>query len=53
VRTTPGTVSIQIMRASDAALSAFAMTNETYQPTVPAELQTRQKRRHPRLSCCL
>ena len=47
VKTTPGTVSVQIMRASDAALSAFAMTNETYQPTVPAELQTPSKAQAP------
>jgi peptidyl-Asp metalloendopeptidase len=47
VKSTPGTVSVQIMRASDAALSAFAMTNETYRPTVPAELQTPPKEKAP------
>ena len=35
------------MRASDAALSAFAMTNETYRPSVPAELQTPAKEKAP------
>ena len=47
MKSTPGTASVQIMRASDAALSAFAMTNETYRPTVPAELQTPAKEKAP------
>jgi hypothetical protein len=36
----PGTTGVHVMRAPDAALSAFAMTNEPYRPTVPAELRT-------------
>jgi hypothetical protein len=36
-----GTVSVQVLQAPDAALTAFLMTNEiTYKPSVPPELQT-------------
>jgi hypothetical protein len=47
VKSTPGTVDVQVLRATDAVLSAFAMTNETYRPTVPAELQTPSKAQAP------
>ena len=47
MKSTPGTVGVQVLRAPDAALSAFAMTNETYRPTVPAELQTPPKEQAP------
>jgi len=49
VKSTPGTVTSRCCELSDAALSAFLpMTNETYRPTVPAELQTPTKAQAPR-----
>jgi peptidyl-Asp metalloendopeptidase len=47
VRSTPGTVDVQVFRAPDAALSAFAMTNETYRPTMPTEPHTPSKEKAP------
>jgi hypothetical protein len=47
IKSTPGTVGVQVMRAPDAALSAFAMTNETYRPSVPAAQQTPPNEKAP------
>jgi peptidyl-Asp metalloendopeptidase len=47
VKATPGTVGVQVLQVPDSALTAFAMTNETYKPTVPAELQTPSKPHAP------
>jgi peptidyl-Asp metalloendopeptidase len=47
VKSTPGTMGVQVLRIPDSALSAFAMTNETYRPTVPPELQTPPKEQAP------
>jgi hypothetical protein len=43
----PGTVGVHVLRVPDSALAAFAMTNESYQPTVPPELQTPTKPQVP------
>jgi hypothetical protein len=40
LKATPGTVGVHVLRVPDSVLTAFAMTNETYSPTVPPELQT-------------
>jgi hypothetical protein len=47
VKATPGAASVQVLEAVDAALTAFALTNETYKPVVPAELQTPPKQQAP------
>ena len=40
---TPGVVGVGVLRIPDTVLTAFAMTNESYRPTVPTELQTPSK----------
>jgi peptidyl-Asp metalloendopeptidase len=47
VKATSGAVAVQVLQAADAALTAFAMTNEAYKPVVPAELQTPPKQHAP------
>jgi len=47
VKAAPGTAGVQVLQAADAALTAFAMTNETYKPVVPAESQTSTKPQAP------
>ena len=47
MKTTPGMVGVQVLRIPDSALTAFAMTNERYNPTVPPELQTPTKEQAP------
>ena len=47
IKTTPGMVGVQVLRVPDTVLTAFAMTNESYRPTVPAELQTPTKEQAP------
>jgi peptidyl-Asp metalloendopeptidase len=47
VKATPGTVGVQVLQVPDSSLTAFAMTNEMYKPTVPAELQTPSKPHAP------
>jgi hypothetical protein len=39
MKTTPGMVGVQVVHIPDSVLTAFAMTNEVYNPTVPPELQ--------------
>jgi hypothetical protein len=41
--TAPATVGVHIVRAPDAVITAFAMTNETYTPSVPPELWLAKK----------
>jgi hypothetical protein len=43
MKSTPGIMGVQVLRIPDSALTAFAMTNESYNPTVPPELQTPSK----------
>jgi hypothetical protein len=43
----PGTVGVQVLRVPDNVLTAFAMTNESYNPTVPPELQAPKKEQAP------
>jgi peptidyl-Asp metalloendopeptidase len=40
VKSTPGVVGVGVLRIPDTVLTAFAMTNERYNPSVPPELQT-------------
>ena len=47
MKATPGTVGVQVLQVPDSVLTAFAMTNETYRPTVPPELQTPSKEQAP------
>jgi len=47
MKSTAGTMGVQVLQAPDAALSAFAMTNETYRPSVPAEPQTPSREQAP------
>ena len=46
-KATPGTVDVHIMRAHDAAMTAFAMTSGTPSPSVPAELQPPKTKQAP------
>jgi peptidyl-Asp metalloendopeptidase len=43
VKSNPGVVGVGVLRIPDTVLTAFAMTNESYRPTVPTELQTPSK----------
>jgi peptidyl-Asp metalloendopeptidase len=47
VKATPGAVGVQVVQAPDAALTAFAMTNEAYKPVAATELQTPPKQQAP------
>jgi len=47
MKSAPGIMGVQVLQAPDGALSAFAMTNETYKPSVPVELQTPSKEQAP------
>jgi hypothetical protein len=48
VKATPGTMGVQVLQTTDAALTAFVMANEiTYKPTVPPELRTPSKEQAP------
>jgi hypothetical protein len=47
VKATPGAVGVQVVQAPDAALTAFAMTNEAYKPVVAAESRTPPKQQAP------
>ena len=46
-KATPSTVDVHIMRAHDAAMTAFAMTSGTPSPSVPAELQPPKTEKAP------
>jgi peptidyl-Asp metalloendopeptidase len=46
-KATPGTIDVHIMRAHDAAMTAFAMTSGTPSPSVPAELQPPETKQAP------
>jgi peptidyl-Asp metalloendopeptidase len=46
-KSAPGTVDVHIMRARDAAMAAFALTNGVPSPSVPAELRPPEKERAP------
>ena len=43
----PGAAAVHVMQVPDAALTAFAMTSETYNPVVPPELRTPSKEQAP------
>ncbi len=47
IKSTPGMMGVQVLRIPDSALTAFAMTNERYNPTVPPEFQTPTKEQAP------
>src|SRR5262245_19282868 len=47
VKTTTGTVGVQVLQVADPALTAFAMTNESYKPISKADLQTSPKKQAP------
>src|SRR5262249_22965495 len=43
----PGTMGVHVLQLPESALTAFALTNEGYNPTVPPELQTPSKPQAP------
>jgi len=48
MKAAPGTMSVQVLEAPDAALTAFLMTSDiAYRPSVPPELQTPSDPSHP------
>jgi peptidyl-Asp metalloendopeptidase len=47
MKSMPGTMGVQVLRIPDNVLTAFAMTNERYNPIVPPELQTPAKEQAP------
>jgi peptidyl-Asp metalloendopeptidase len=47
VKANPGTVGVHVLQAADPALTAFALTNETFKPSSQSDLQTPQKKQAP------
>jgi peptidyl-Asp metalloendopeptidase len=47
VKAAPGTTGVQVLQAADPALTAFAMTNESYKPISQADPHTSPKKQAP------